>query len=825
LTWEQIEWRCELQQVAFHQATSRPFTFTEKCSHFYGFVRGLAPVALCGPNPAANLQSQRKDFDPRVCKQQCPKQNSVMPDQDKDTSKDEENVTSEMNVTLPTQVPGGERTEGVKKQIRQVAEELVGQNVSPEELQDLIGSEKNNPPAPQVQQPAGQAGSSKPEFDLRKEKSDPLIGQIIDKKYEILEVLGEGGMGRVYKVKHVLTGKIQALKILRSHLASKATSVRRFQREAKAASRIDHPNCVTVTDFGDWEDMFYMVMEYVSGPSLSRIIRENGRRNSLPLKRALPIFIQICAGLEAAHKHGITHRDVKSSNVVLISKDGTDDFVKVLDFGIAKFGPAEGEATLTESGEVFGSPFYMSPEQCLGKDMDARSDIYSLGCLMYETLSGRVPLEGENVIATITKQTSEAPEKIIFDADVDRTIGDRLNDLIVLRALAKDPKDRPQTMAELQKHLLAIQAALDDPSLAKKLLKSIRSTQEFRAKGWKQLIYSSIAVLFCLTMGLGYLVQMRDVWRQDAELKTFADKTAHIERTIQWVEPPASTYAMNRDQYLSKEHKLLEEQSALGLIGAMGTKLEVRSRLNLGSLYLDAGSYDEAKKQLQNAFALATDLKMDKNADTASDVEKIAYGLAQCYFHDELYKQSIAYGLKYSEIELKFPDKEMSTFASRAIVMWGIIGRSYELLKMPTQARNPYSFLYTYVLSSHYSQTASDRTILAAARASDFFLRACEYQKASDLLEWAIAAWRRNGGNVNECVALNNYGFARMKQHDWTNALQAFRNAHAYATKVHAISKEDMFKILLNEADCYRELNDAKKSDECLREAQKFYSI
>jgi serine/threonine protein kinase len=378
-------------------------------------------------------------------------------------------ATSEMSITYPTEVSGGEKTEWIKGQVREVVQDLLSKDVTPEQLADLISPAGNKKEPDQTHV---DGADDSPKIGPTSEKSDPLIGQVIDSKYAILEVLGEGGMGRVYKAKHIMTEKIHALKTLRPDRASKSASILRFQREAKAASKIDHLNCVAVTDFGVWEELFYMVMEYAPGPNLAQIIHTDDRRTPLSLHRALPIFIQICAGLGEAHKLGIIHRDIKPSNVILMSKGTVNDLVKITDFGIAKL-RTEGERTLTEIGEVFGSPPYMSPEQCLGKDPDARSDIYSLGCLMYQALSGRVPFEGKSSLETINLQTTAKPEPLMFD-DVDKTIAAALNELVVERTLQKETDKRPQTTSELQSQLTLIQKAVENPNEIRKLSRIVR---------------------------------------------------------------------------------------------------------------------------------------------------------------------------------------------------------------------------------------------------------------------------------------------------------------------------------------------------------------
>jgi len=282
-----------------------------------------------------------------------------------------------------------------------------------------------------------------------KAKVYELLGQVIDDKYEILDMIGTGGMGSVYKGLSLHSKENVALKVLLPHLAHEGPSLRRFQLEAKAASRINHPNSVSVHDFGVWREQAYLVMDFLPGKSLSQFLKERGR---LPIDLALPIFVQACAGLAAAHALGIYHRDVKPSNfMVLISTEGIQ--TKVCDFGLAKLKISEGD-TITGTGEVFGSPPYMSPEQCLGQAIDERSDIYSMGCLMYECLTGTVPIKGNNPLDTMRKQVTVAPSPLKLEL-ADENIYQGINNL-VKRALAKEPEARQQSMLELKADLEAV---------------------------------------------------------------------------------------------------------------------------------------------------------------------------------------------------------------------------------------------------------------------------------------------------------------------------------------------------------------------------------
>jgi serine/threonine protein kinase len=282
--------------------------------------------------------------------------------------------------------------------------------------------------------------------------SSPIEGDLAT-RYELLEPIGKGGMSVVYKARHRLMGNLVAIKLLQDKLTENVAHVKRFQQEAQAAGRLDHSNLIKVYDFGVLSSGYtFLVMDYADGRSLSDLVRAEGRLGGA---RALPIMMQICEGLSHAHAKGILHRDLKPSNVIVIQDPDSGERVKVVDFGIAKMTAEEGDSKLTATGEVFGSPYYMSPEQCTGATVDPRSDIYSMGCLMYEVLTGKVPLSGANVFETIHKQINEAPEplaKLVTDP-----VSVALSD-VVDRALQKDPTARYQSFADMLVDLRSVGA-------------------------------------------------------------------------------------------------------------------------------------------------------------------------------------------------------------------------------------------------------------------------------------------------------------------------------------------------------------------------------
>jgi serine/threonine-protein kinase len=280
---------------------------------------------------------------------------------------------------------------------------------------------------------------------------DRLVGETLDGRYYVQRKIGEGGMGVVFAVKHAVIERPLAIKVLKREVMRDEATLRRFVQEAKAASRIGHPNIVDVTDFGKTPDgMTYSVMEYVDGETLSSAIKHAA---PFPADRAVHIVSQIARALGAAHEKGIVHRDLKPENVFLIDREGRPDFVKIVDFGIAKVQPVEGSTQqqgprLTRAGSVFGTPEYMAPEQAAGRgDTDQRVDIYALGTIFYEMVVGKVPHKGDSMIRTIAMQML-APITPPRQVNPDLPISPGL-EAVIMKALAKNRDERYATMNEL----------------------------------------------------------------------------------------------------------------------------------------------------------------------------------------------------------------------------------------------------------------------------------------------------------------------------------------------------------------------------------------
>jgi serine/threonine protein kinase len=289
--------------------------------------------------------------------------------------------------------------------------------------------------------PGPQAAEARAEFDADFDV-DFEIDNLVDGRYRIIDLIGEGGMGKVYLAEHEEIGRKVAIKVLHANYSRMPDLVERFRREARAASRIGNPHIVDITDSGTSSDgSVYFVMEYLEGVELAQLIKRDG---ALDVARALRVASQISRALSVAHGQGIIHRDLKPENIFLVRREGTADFVKVLDFGIAKTTEAEEvrERRLTSPGMAMGTPEYMAPEQAAGRPADARCDVYALGAILYEMLTGDAPYQGANFMEILAKKATSDPTPPMV---LRRGISPEVNDLVI-RAMARQPEERLATM-------------------------------------------------------------------------------------------------------------------------------------------------------------------------------------------------------------------------------------------------------------------------------------------------------------------------------------------------------------------------------------------
>jgi serine/threonine protein kinase len=421
-------------------------------------------------------------------------------------------------------------------------------------------------------------------------QSQQLVGQLLADRYEILSLVGEGGMGLVYKARHVLMNRLVAIKTIRAELVANQTMLQRFQQEAMAISKLHHPNIVTVYDFGvSLDGITYLAMDYLDGTSLADLLNNEGK---LTLERTMPLFLQACHGLKHAHDNGIIHRDFKASNLMVCQEADGREVVKIVDFGMAKLMRLDTEGRsaqeLTQLGEVFGSPLYMSPEQCKGQKLDERSDIYSLACVFYYALAGRPPFLGDNVLDTLQKQIhDEADPPSNFQSGISLDL-----DAIILKCLRKDPDERYQNMSQILMDLEAVNNGDERLFISQRFKPPRRKRKSLLSHNFEaNMVFAIVlgAVLIALTAFMsGRMFQQAD---EDIEMNTWVDRNLDGDK------------ARMRHEYEEAEHAYQLAVAEAYKFGANDPRA-ARSLVSLGKTFLEDKKYVQAETSLKRAIAI-----------------------------------------------------------------------------------------------------------------------------------------------------------------------------------------------------------------------------
>ncbi len=418
--------------------------------------------------------------------------------------------------------------------------------------------------------------------------------------YELGALIGQGGMGAVYRAHHKAIDKTIAVKFLHKALAQDPVNVQRFRQEVKAASLLTHPNLIAVYDSGIAEDGTpYLVMDHVDGETLDVVLRREGFINT---EYFLELFIQIAEALVHAHTKGVVHRDLKPSNIMLVKKDD-QELVKVLDFGIARVLQRDEETTsaqLTTTGAVLGSPVYMSPEQCLSKSIDERSDVYSLGAVMYHALTGQPPFVGDGPVELIVKHVHDkarAPSKLRPDLKLPLELED-----LVMKALEKSPDKRQQSIHEILDQLLAIR----DRSLGMQAWSPRRSATR-AMRGFNPKIAAGIATISLLILGSFVLVSLNQQKDNSTPAITTDSTPAPIPPADSTPATPEKTTITSGYKIKNAREELIYQSKASNLSEALQEAARAHVKLHGAMLYdaviknVDLTGIDLSNSDMRNA--------------------------------------------------------------------------------------------------------------------------------------------------------------------------------------------------------------------------------
>lgn len=433
--------------------------------------------------------------------------------------------------------------------------------------------------------------------------TDPLIGTMIGERYRLEAVLGTGGMGTVYLAEHVLMEKKVALKILHPTLAVVSSVMERFQHEAVALARIDHPNVVNATDFGKLDNgAYYLALQYVEGRDLAQVLAASTQPFE-PL-RAATIALQVASALDAAHSQGIVHRDLKPHNIMLARTAEGDEQAKVLDFGLAKLRSKSSEGRPVTEGSVFGTPHYISPEQVTGGDVDGRADLYCLGLILYEMLAGKRAYDGRDVKDVLRRQVTEQPEPL------EPQVPEVLRELVA-QLLNKEREGRPPSASVVATILEQMLAPPRESMIPPWLERSV-SVGRFKAPTWALVLP---AVTFILIFTVGLILSGGD--ERPAPVITVAEPAIAAEPTTQ----PPDIPEPDRWLELMSAAEFGEEPALQELLKIPPAERKPDLWLTLGAGYMKSQRTDEALDIYQEAIAhlpeLADNIKIAENVQLA----------------------------------------------------------------------------------------------------------------------------------------------------------------------------------------------------------------
>ncbi|HEY9733201.1 MAG TPA: serine/threonine-protein kinase [Drouetiella sp.] len=464
---------------------------------------------------------------------------------------------------------------------------------------------------------------------------DPRANELFGGKYIVRSVIGKGGMGVVYKVDHAILRQPLAVKVLRVDASLGDTAVERFKQEARAASSLTHSNLVHVQDYGVTKTGApYLVMDYFEGDSIARLIAKHG---AFTTEQALPVFIQICSGVAYMHAKGIVHRDIKPSNIVVTRDERGMPVAKILDFGLAKFLPTVNSTmkTLTKTGEIFGSPLYMSPEQCRGELVDERSDIYSLACVMYEMVTGRPPLVGDTAVQTIYKHINDQP---LPASQVNPLVPAAIS-AIIMRALSKDLQIRYQSTDELKQDLTRVAAGGEPEELPPT---EQEAAQENKKQILTRIAWAALVVL--IVAASGFIVMHKPTLPWQATLDQAKE---HAEK---------GDYAMAEMAY--------KQAATLAKDASPGEKADIN--IAWGDTCKRAGA-DRNKKSIEDALSHYSTALPLIDASNQAAIAHTNEGLGDCLHGLKQYDNAEIYFANAAEIRREEQSKD--PYALAAVLM------------------------------------------------------------------------------------------------------------------------------------------------------------
>jgi serine/threonine protein kinase len=580
---------------------------------------------------------------------------------------------------------------------------------------------------------------------------DPLIGKVLDGRWKLVQFLGEGTMSRAYKAEHLQTGEFVVLKMLHKHISINTANIRRFDAASREVMSLRHQRVAKMLDIHlDSEGEIFLVMEYLPGESLEEVLAKVGH---LPVHRTIEIFSQVCDALETAHDDGIIHRDVKPSNIMLCENDRQKDDIRVLDTGISKL-VAEDEDVkssgyITRNKEVMGSPMYMSPEQCMGKRTDIPADIYSLGCVIYEVLTGKPPFVGKNVLETAYKHMNEAPKPIAPDSAHDKVLS-RL-EAVIFKCLAKDPNERYQSASQVKSDLAILSSAseADWQSNTFVFKKTTRVRKRKKVEVREQKKPKMSIEIIALLGALGVICVVAIIWIV-AFLNSDSTEGPTYNNDELWVIKDKGKQSEQPD-YASQEDAARTEMSRAERESGPDSKEYAAAVKELARVYLNSTHWQEAQTSLTKLTTLYPKLGME------SQLTGVKAELAYTNFILNKNNDARDYALaSIKEIDnMQIPDDKKDAMLAMPLQ---VLGEIYTTSGNLDKAEVEYSRLQQCLAPFRVKNVA--QFYKCSAKLADVFRRENKLRQAEDCYKEAVSYYRNNERQPSLFLAKAEYGYA-----------------------------------------------------------------
>ena len=633
-----------------------------------------------------------------------------------------------------------------------------------------------------------------------------LVGQKVLGRWEIVELLGEGNMSTVYKAEEESTRKAVVLKLIHKNLTANVVNVKRLEQRAKALIAMNHEH---VSNFYDIlispQQEYFLFCDYFVSETLEEMLSKCGH---ISVERATRIFEQAADGLDYAHQQKILHRDIKPSNICLVNDQYNVDDVKVVDFGIAKLIAEESEETkssqyITHTREIFGSVLYMSPEQCAGKKVDTRSDIYSLGCVMYEALNGKPPFVGKNVMETAYKHMNDLPAPLTAPSPVSRSF--ERYQAVVLKALKKNPQERYQTMSALKNDLGILLTASDAEWQSNAYAARRSKRHERRDISRRKVAWGLVAI------GLGscLILWILAVWAIAMLNSTESEDYPRFDNSKLWVVPEKKIKNAPED-FTTQREALLQQ---LDLTEQSKTKYSIdyeHDLIKLCSLFMKSGAWAEAAPQYEQLIEVQQKVHGPVNlAQAYSD-------LATCYFWQNNYDKAE----KMSKTALSLAKRTNPRELAAEDVALSILGDIYTRRGDNASAKETYLRLYGFwdKLKQKYPAPYARASALLA----DTYRRQGHLPEAEQFYDNALEWWQNYVGHKDLFVAQAYFGLGLVLQgqHRYAEAQERYRYARELAINVTGIRSALVGAIRKESSEClfhtdlWRWLNQKIKPEE-----------